>query len=635
MEGSLTAPLYDIVCIMTTNFTVVILFALATTILLALMSQNSRDQSVTRSSCAWKMVEERAMGNIVLSEEQPDELTCSVCLEQFKEPKLLPCGHTFCKSCLEAVGRVDCGFYEKLPCPQCRALHELSGRGIEGFLTDYVVLRQIEFRTVKELASKNAPCGLCSESKQPLAAFCGECDTILCDYCTEAHKRMKPFRDHETVPLEELSLQAFKPKSKAHYCADHPEKTVQVYCETCKRLFCNICITENDIGRTRASPLMGGRFEFTCSHSFSSLSDAIESADTKVVELTKQIQGKLERSKNQLESIQKIEKSMEGYPDALKADINASIDSCIEMLQARRLQLLQEVDEKCTERKQNVLAQKEKVETTLATLTSTLRFTERLESSDSVERLAMNAHAIGLMEKHELVRLWDYQTIPPPPIFQSCEEEVKCTKLREFSGKDMVVKVVSQPTFPQGLGLLGLQSPLFGLQSQESSTPLGKQAQLEIIIPKCAAVHEPRFRIEYGSQVQRSIRPKTTKKADNTWTIDFTPFCGGTHKVTAYIQGVWIKKELPTFVVIGKPSVGAEVRRGPDWKVLQTKPLLDDTSKELTGKVKSVSSYCSNSGATHYDVVTVSWNSDSETEITKTCTYHWGGTGDYAIELDI
>ena len=29
-----------------------------------------------------------------------EELTCSICLELFEEPVLLPCAHTFCRQCL-------------------------------------------------------------------------------------------------------------------------------------------------------------------------------------------------------------------------------------------------------------------------------------------------------------------------------------------------------------------------------------------------------------------------------------------------------------------------------------------------------------------------------------------------------
>ncbi len=53
------------------------------------------------------------------------ELRCTVCLELFKEPKLLPCCHTFCKSCLEGILERS-EVKEKLVCPQCRGEHEVD-----------------------------------------------------------------------------------------------------------------------------------------------------------------------------------------------------------------------------------------------------------------------------------------------------------------------------------------------------------------------------------------------------------------------------------------------------------------------------------------------------------------------------
>ena len=38
-----------------------------------------------------------------LADSLGKELECAVCLEQYKEPKVLPCLHSFCKKCLEGL----------------------------------------------------------------------------------------------------------------------------------------------------------------------------------------------------------------------------------------------------------------------------------------------------------------------------------------------------------------------------------------------------------------------------------------------------------------------------------------------------------------------------------------------------
>lgn len=52
-------------------------------------------------------------GSRLLSEEQ---FSCSICLEVFVEPVSTPCGHSFCKACLQ-------GYWEhskKFVCPMCK-----------------------------------------------------------------------------------------------------------------------------------------------------------------------------------------------------------------------------------------------------------------------------------------------------------------------------------------------------------------------------------------------------------------------------------------------------------------------------------------------------------------------------------
>ena len=62
-----------------------------------------------------------------LAENLEKELECAVCLEQFKDPKVLPCLHSFCKICLEGlVGRK--GSVWELNCPSCRISVEVSSR---------------------------------------------------------------------------------------------------------------------------------------------------------------------------------------------------------------------------------------------------------------------------------------------------------------------------------------------------------------------------------------------------------------------------------------------------------------------------------------------------------------------------
>ena len=52
-------------------------------------------------------------------EDLDKEITCPVCQEHFEEPKLLPCGHFYCKKCIDALA-CQSGRGRPFSCPECR-----------------------------------------------------------------------------------------------------------------------------------------------------------------------------------------------------------------------------------------------------------------------------------------------------------------------------------------------------------------------------------------------------------------------------------------------------------------------------------------------------------------------------------
>ena len=53
------------------------------------------------------------------------DATCSECDEYYKDPRMLPCLHTFCLQCLEKQESQD-----TLHCPNCKEMITLSENGI-------------------------------------------------------------------------------------------------------------------------------------------------------------------------------------------------------------------------------------------------------------------------------------------------------------------------------------------------------------------------------------------------------------------------------------------------------------------------------------------------------------------------
>ncbi|XGW26648.1 hypothetical protein V3C99_007338 [Haemonchus contortus] len=63
-------------------------------------------------------------------------LTCCICILPYRQPKVLPCQHTFCLSCLEMCMKFHIISQSgKLKCPLCRAEHSVPSGGVQAFPT--------------------------------------------------------------------------------------------------------------------------------------------------------------------------------------------------------------------------------------------------------------------------------------------------------------------------------------------------------------------------------------------------------------------------------------------------------------------------------------------------------------------
>ena len=74
------------------------------------------------------------------SQIREDHLTCTICCEDYKTPKALPCLHTFCEGCLRdyVMGR---GYDSSgnFPCPVCRGVTQIPTSGVSGFPNNHLM----------------------------------------------------------------------------------------------------------------------------------------------------------------------------------------------------------------------------------------------------------------------------------------------------------------------------------------------------------------------------------------------------------------------------------------------------------------------------------------------------------------
>ena len=141
-------------------------------------------------------------------------LTCSVCLDRYKTPKLLPCQHTFCQQpCLEGLVDRRTGM---IRCPECRADHIVPRRGVSSYPNNLTVIGFLELASQSQRSSTgfqyeeaqatgphpdemptNVPhgagavggsgsgCPVCHREER--MSRCAHCNQSVCDSCKSNH----------------------------------------------------------------------------------------------------------------------------------------------------------------------------------------------------------------------------------------------------------------------------------------------------------------------------------------------------------------------------------------------------------------------------------------------------------------
>ncbi|XP_026136586.1 tripartite motif-containing protein 16-like [Carassius auratus] len=169
-----------------------------------------------------------------------DEFSCPICLDLLKDPVAIPCGHSYCMSCITDCWDQDDqkGVYS---CPQCR--QTFTPRPVLGKNT--ILAEVVEKLKMTKLqaahpaqshsGSGDVECDICTGDKNKAIKSCLVCLESYCQTHFERHEEFHSGKRHKltdaTGQLQEM------------ICPLH-DKLLEIFCRTDQHCICYLCMLD-------------------------------------------------------------------------------------------------------------------------------------------------------------------------------------------------------------------------------------------------------------------------------------------------------------------------------------------------------------------------------------------------------
>ena len=238
-----------------------------------------------------------------------DQLNCSICLDTYTNPKLLQCFHVYCKECLVCLVARDQRGKLSLTCPNCRQATPVPDTGVSGLQSAFHINHLLEI--------------------------------------VEEHKKEKEYtaiaETTEGVATGDTLHQ------QSSHCTEHVNEELKLYCETCSEVICYKCVTK-----------WGNHH----SHDYESIEEAFEKYKEEISAFLRPMGNQLMRIDQALTDVETCSAEIDDQQDLVEANIEGTVRELHIVLEARKTELLNRLQEISHSKHKSLAAQKDQLEAT-------------------------------------------------------------------------------------------------------------------------------------------------------------------------------------------------------------------------------------------------------------------------------
>ena len=434
---------------------------------------------------------------------------CSICLDNFEEPKTIACLHTFCSECLKKhvlLSQRDGQFR----CPECQTQIVIpEGNRFDQLPTSFLHNSLLSLLTVQQSGDRGEiSCGLCKK-KSVETSYCFECEKFLCCTCVNAHElfRDTAFAGHKVTPVKQFQAEDYEAllKRKA-FCTEkyHEKEVTRFYCRVCQTCICQICINMNHK-----------------THEIELLETAADEERAKILAGVESMKQKHQTCRGIIHQVEETAANLEANIATAKRQASQSAEQMIAVIHEREREAITTLENTRVSRMQKLDKVKKQVQQLEKQIKQAAEFASELAQRSSSADIIGNRK--NLQERFEELRKTEMPALPAG----SFVKFVSTCKLDALS----LGIIKSTETDPNKLTIEGLKQTFqAGVEAEISICPKTSEGQ----ISNKQREDHVEVQVEPSDQLASL---NINEKAGGNYQVKFVPKLPGTYHISAKING--------------------------------------------------------------------------------------------------
>ena len=305
-----------------------------------------------------------------------EEVSCSVCMSTFTDPKILPCFHTFCLHCLNELQRTS-GKHGEITCPECRRKFQVPGSGYPKDLpANFRMNSLLDVMAIQKCNVSGVKCGNCEKTSAE-SFYCFQCCAFWCEDCSAAHNLIKANKTHRLLAIRDFQDKDIENVLKrAVYCQKkhHEKEELKFFCKQCEVSICNTCVVTFHEGHDKVL------LQDAANERKLSLESAIESQKEKVLQ-----------KRNLISRLQNEYIQIQGQVTNMRKSAQSFVDNLLKVVEERKMEILKNLEDKANESFERLAVQQSQVENEIQLIETSIDKTETfLKRSSNAEIMQFN-----------------------------------------------------------------------------------------------------------------------------------------------------------------------------------------------------------------------------------------------------